>query len=266
MLNISCYTDCSSINTTSCEFFPPPDPVNDTAGLGENIYDEDGCFNVQDYYTVYMKITHKQVSKILSVIMMAAGSIGFMGNILAIFLLSRTEMWNCFSQILISMICFDSLHIIFSILETIRNNFEASYPELLLQVFPYFHYPLLRVTLCASIFLLIGTGIERYLAVCRPHHYHSVQDQSLRSLNYILPSILAAIVINIPRLFDIEVVTNCVDHTSCGCDRSEWISVRPTKLRKSWNYTVYFHTWTWNLVTGNPLVGISLGKGRLRTG
>ena len=31
------------------------------AGLGENIYDEDGCFNVQDYYTVYMKITHKQV-------------------------------------------------------------------------------------------------------------------------------------------------------------------------------------------------------------
>ena len=32
------------------------------AGLGENIYDEDGCFNVQDYYTVYMKITHKQVS------------------------------------------------------------------------------------------------------------------------------------------------------------------------------------------------------------
>ena len=34
------------------------------AGLGENIYDEDGCFNVQDYYTVYMKITHKQVSEL----------------------------------------------------------------------------------------------------------------------------------------------------------------------------------------------------------
>ena len=42
-------------------------------------------------------------------------------------------------------IIFFSLHIIFSILETIRNNFEASYPELLLQVFPYFHYPLLRL-------------------------------------------------------------------------------------------------------------------------
>ena len=35
------------------------------------------------------------------------------------------------------------------------------------------------------------------------------------------------------------------------------ISVRPTKLRKSWNYTVYFHTWTWNLVTGNHLVWIN---------
>ena len=30
--------------------------------------------------------------------------------------------------------------------------------------------------MCASIFLLIGTGVERYLAVCRPHHYHTVSN------------------------------------------------------------------------------------------
>ena len=32
----------------------------------------------------------------------------------------------------------------------------------------------IRMSMCASIFLLIGTGIERYLAVCRPHHYQQV--------------------------------------------------------------------------------------------
>ena len=33
---------------------------------------------------------------------------------------------------------------------------------------------LFRITLVSSIFLIVGTGIERYLAVCRPHHYHRV--------------------------------------------------------------------------------------------
>ena len=60
---------------------------------------------------------------------------------------SIIEFFSCFqcNFLLVFMNYFFSLHIIFSILETIRNNFEASYPELLLQVFPYFHYPLLRL-------------------------------------------------------------------------------------------------------------------------
>ena len=28
--------------------------------------------------------------------------------------------------------------------------------------------------MCSSIFLLMGTAVERYLAVCRPHHYRTV--------------------------------------------------------------------------------------------
>ena len=35
----------------------------------------------------------------------------------------------------------------------------------------------LRMTMCASIFLILGTGVERYLAVCRPHHYHKVYSK-----------------------------------------------------------------------------------------
>ena len=31
-----------------------------------------------------------------------------------------------------------------------------------------------RITMCSSIFLLMGTAVERYLAVCRPHHYRTV--------------------------------------------------------------------------------------------
>ena len=34
---------------------------------------------------------------------------------------------------------------------------------------------LFRITLVSSIFLIVGTAVERYLAVCRPHHYHQVR-------------------------------------------------------------------------------------------
>ena len=32
-----------------------------------------------------------------------------------------------------------------------------------------------RITMCSSIFLVMGTAVERYLAVCRPHHYRNVK-------------------------------------------------------------------------------------------
>ena len=53
-------------------------------------------------------------------------------------------MKNCFNQILIGLNITDSLHIVFAILDGIRNNFEGSYPTFLMRIFPYFHYPFYR--------------------------------------------------------------------------------------------------------------------------
>ena len=57
---------------------------------------------------------------------------------------SRPEMKNCFNQILICLNLMDSLHIIFAILDGVRNNFELYYPIFLMRVFPHFHYPFYR--------------------------------------------------------------------------------------------------------------------------
>ena len=40
-----------------------------------------------------------------------------------------------------------SLHIVFALLENVRNNFEEFYPTFLLHIFPVFHYPLYRCEL-----------------------------------------------------------------------------------------------------------------------
>jgi hypothetical protein len=74
-----------------------------------------------------------------------------------------------------------------------------------------------RMTMCASIFLLIASAVERYLAVCRPHHYRQVHLGSIeieaksnlykfqikkvhwRELFYIFPSVGLAFLMNITR-------------------------------------------------------------------
>ena len=37
-----------------------------------------------------------------------------------------------------------------------------------------------RISLCISIYLLVGVGIERFIAVCRPHHFRQVQTDNTR--------------------------------------------------------------------------------------
>ena len=73
-----------------------------------------------------------------------------------------------------------------------------------------------RICFCASIYLIIGVGVERYLAVCRPHHYREVQGRSNRALMYILPAMVFAVIINITKFMEVEVVQHCVDFTHCG--------------------------------------------------
>ncbi|XP_023327385.1 FMRFamide receptor [Eurytemora carolleeae] len=216
MSDFECLTNCSMIDPETCTI------LQSGKQYQEALYDEDGCFEPERYFRENNSINvYIQVSRIFSILIIVLGGAGFVGNLISILIFSRPDMRNCFGQILISLNFFDSLHIGFSILESLRNNFESSYPDLLLHIFPFFHYPMYRMSMCASIFLLIGTGVERYLAVCRPHHYHTVQNQTFRALYYILPSTIAAILINIPRFFDIEIANLCLDFTDCGCEKIE---------------------------------------------
>ena len=74
-----------------------------------------------------------------------------------------------------------------------------------------------RLSICISIFLIIGVSVERYLAVCRPHHYREVQGRTNRVTMYILPALLAAMAINITKFFEVESFSFCEDFSTCGC-------------------------------------------------
>jgi hypothetical protein len=63
----------------------------------------------------------------------------------------------------------------------------------------------------ASIFLKIGVSVERYLAVCRHHHYRELQGRSNRVIMYILPALLAAVSINVTKFLEVESFDFCED-------------------------------------------------------
>ena len=119
----------------------------------------------------------------------------------------------------VGLVTCDSLHIIFAILEAVRASWFHLYHTNLLFIFPFFHYPFYRITLVSSIYLMIAVSIERYFAVCCPHNYHNMTGQRNRSLYYIVPAIAAALLICIPKFFEVEVTPRQVNKNKQSLSR-----------------------------------------------
>lgn len=178
--------------------------------------------------------------------MLMFGTFGIIGNSLSIFVLLKKEK-ICFNYLLAALNFFDTFHLVFAILDVIRNNHADAYPESLLAVFPYFHYPLYRLSLCCSIFIIVSVTVERFLAVTRPHH--RLLSNSSRALLYLIPCIVVSVALNFTKFFETETVSYCMDFTACGCGYHSRMYVRPTKLRLSRNYIMFYTTWTWVSMT-----------------
>jgi len=82
------------------------------------------------------------------------------------------------------------------------------------------------------------------------NYFREVQAHSGRILVYVLPAILGAFVLNIPRFFDVLKVNVCEDFTHCGCGivYSHYHTLTDMRLNK--HYIIYYQLWTWNLLTG----------------
>ena len=91
---------------------------------------------------------------------------------------------------------------------------------------------------------------------------------------YILPALSLATILNLGKFFETETVTFCMDFTSCGCGFHQILYAKPTELRLSKDYTVWYSTWTWILMTSvapfiilttfNVVIWRRLKEGRMR--
>merc|ERR1712227_78920 len=114
----------------------------------------------------------------MGILTIVAGTFGFIGNLVNMIVLCSREMRNkCFNNLLTVLNITDSFHLVFAILEALQYNFPIAYKTIVQEnmfFYPLIHYPGYRISICASIYMIISVGIGRYLAVCRPHHFRKV--------------------------------------------------------------------------------------------
>jgi hypothetical protein len=151
------------------------------------------------------------------VLLLTVGSIGILGNLVAILVLhlERTAS-SSFNRLLAMLATFDTIFIVFTLLDySLARVFFwpwAQESEVWVYLIPKVIYPLNNMTFCCSIYLTVMLAWERYLAVCHPNHYRMVnraQTGYTRTiLVYVLPVVLFSIVLNIPKFLETELVYN----------------------------------------------------------
>merc|ERR1719397_1605367 len=95
-----------------------------------------------------------------------------------------------------------------SLLGLVLLDFTAELtPTLYVLILPYFLNPFKNILLCWETFLIMSITTERFLAVYRPLLYkeHRLSYSSrVHLLTFILPPVLLAILLNIPKFYELE--------------------------------------------------------------
>ena len=179
--------------------------LNDTEVLQENISKTIDC----PYWTEDDRELVKSFEYWIGGVAVCCLSIpGMLLNLIAIYLLStRVSIQTTFNSLLISLFTMDSFYLLFETLETFRTKFqmESKIHTILL---PKLTYPLIFVTLSASIFMTVAVAHERYVAIKKPiQHRQSMRSakfQRKKSSVYILIVTLLAFGFNVPKFLEVE--------------------------------------------------------------
>ena len=188
------------------------------------------------------------------------GCMGLMGNLTAIFILRCPQLKSTFHQSLLTLAICDILFLFFILADIIIDMKNVIY----IYTFPYFWNPLKNIVMSWETFLTMSIATERFLAVCRPLFYrrHKLRTSSfIHLMTFILPGLVFAFLINIPKFFEVELVRD-----------KDKVDFQVTKLRMNENYIFYYVHWTRLLVTGivpilylvitNTIVIIKIKEGR----
>ena len=173
--------------------------------------------------------------------------LGFLGNSGAIIILLRPEMKSTFHQTLVTLAVIENLFLI----TIITDHLVDPHNQLYIVMLPYFWNPLKNILLCWEMFLIMSISTERYMAVRNPLAYRMQKVKYSPATHlavYIFPSGFLALVINIPKFLETELVTKEITET----DNTTRIvyDYNITSLRLDPDYIFYYIHCTRFIFTG----------------
>ena len=112
-------------------------------------------------------------------------------------------------------------------------------------LFPYLWYPCKNIILSWTTFLIMAISTERFLAVCRPHVYRSLeasQSPKTRTLSYFVPSLLLSVFLNLPKFLEANLVK--VEVHDDNMEVVEIVDYDASELRRDADYIYFYVHWT----------------------
>ena len=112
-------------------------------------------------------------------------------------------------------------------------------------LFPKFIYPFTHIAMTGTIFMTVAITVERYLGLCHP----LLSPHSRKVWFYLLPVIVVAFALNVPKFLEIELGNINVTNAVTGQNETK-PSYGPSDLRMSMTYIKAYIMWTRLFSTG----------------
>ena len=112
-------------------------------------------------------------------------------------------------------------------------------------LFPKFIYPFTHIAMTGTIFMTVAITVERYLGLCHP----LLSPHSRKVWFYLLPVIVVAFALNVPKFLEIELGNVNVTNAVTGQNETK-PSYGPSDLRLSMTYIKAYIMWTRLFSTG----------------
>jgi hypothetical protein len=133
------------------------------------------------------------------------GSLGLIGNCIAVLTLRWPALKTTFHQSLVALAICDVMFLFMILTDQIVDKTSLFYVIL----FPYFWNPVMNILVSLQTFMIMSIATERFLVVWMPLNYRiktPSYSQKTHLIFYILPPVLCSILINIPKFFETEIV------------------------------------------------------------